>query len=49
MQLETNMLYTVVKILEPWLAFGKLRLTVVNVPSYYFPNGGVTFALITPQ
>lgn len=48
MQLTTNMLYTAVKILEPWLAIGKLRLTLVNVPSHYFPNGGVTSALITP-
>jgi len=48
MQLTTNMLYTAVKALEPWLAIGKLRLTSVNVPSYYFPNGGVTSASITP-
>ena len=49
MQLTTNVLYTAVKILEPWLAIGKLRLTLVKVPSYYFPNGGVTSSLITPQ
>jgi len=49
MQLTTNMLYTAVKILEPWLAIGKLRLTIVNVSSYYFPNGEVTSALIIPQ
>jgi hypothetical protein len=48
MQLTTNMLYTAVKILEPWLAFGKLRLTLVKFPSYYFTNGGVTSALINP-